>query len=115
MAGSPAPRRPSDREQIKAMLGDFDPQSSPHVNEFLDYLGHPRHKMILAFACFIADLCQLQAPNRIEKKSKELLLKWVHDHWDVIQNHYTRLTILADDGTVLSHTGPKGNQPQPSA
>jgi hypothetical protein len=45
----------TDKEQIKANLGDFDPKQNEYVAEFMAFLGRPRHRVIVQIVSIIAN------------------------------------------------------------
>jgi hypothetical protein len=94
--------RLTDKEQIEAKLGDFDPKQSQYVSEFMAFLGRPRHRVIVEIVSTIATASDLPALSRVEKKSKELVLKWVHDHWEIVKPRLREFLLFAEDGTRLS-------------
>jgi hypothetical protein len=94
--------RRTDKDQIEAKLGDFDPKKSQHVADFMEFLGRPRHRVIVEIVSIIANKSGLPALSRVEKKSKELVLKWVHEHWEVVRPKLRDFHLFANDGTRVS-------------
>jgi hypothetical protein len=98
----PEESKKSDKEQIIAELGSFDPSSSHFVAQFMSTLGRPRHKCIVVICGQIAQLENLPPLTRIQKKSKELVQKWIHDHWSYVQPRLCEFRLYASDGTLIS-------------
>jgi hypothetical protein len=94
----------SDKAQIDEELGDFHPKDSTAVQEFMAAMGKPRHKLIVVICTQIAELETLPPLSRVQKKSKELLQKWIHDNWARVEPHLSEFTVYARDGTLLSKT-----------
>jgi hypothetical protein len=94
--------RLTDKQQIEAKLGNFDPKKSQYVAEFMAFMGRPRHRVIVEIVSTIATASDLPPLSRVEKKSKELVLKWVHDHWAVVKPRLPEFHLFAKDGTRVS-------------
>jgi uncharacterized glyoxalase superfamily metalloenzyme YdcJ len=91
----------SDKAQIDRELGGFRPRDSAAVREFMAALGKRRHRMIVVICGQIAELESLPPLTRIQKKSKELLQKWIDDNWPCVAAHFGEFTVDAQDGTLL--------------
>jgi hypothetical protein len=98
----PQEPKKSDKDQIEEQLGNFKPDESPFVRSFMSSLGKPRHRVILTICGRIAELERIPPLSRIEKKSKELAKKWIHDHWTSVEPHIGEFRLYASDGTLIS-------------
>jgi hypothetical protein len=65
-------------------------------------LGRPRDEVIVVNCGQIAQLENLPPLTHIQKKSKELAQKWIHDHWSYVQPRLCQFRLRASDGTLIS-------------
>jgi hypothetical protein len=96
-----APRL-TDKEEINIQLDGFDPRKSPFANEFMTFFGRPNHHVVLKFASLIAETAGLGTLSRLQKKSKKLALRWIHDNWSIVKPRMDEFYLYASDGSRVS-------------
>lgn len=86
----------TEKDRVKQKLAGFDPRESPACIFINNHFGSDIHQQTLCeFAKKIAKKNQIVL-DRDSKRRKTVLLKWFHDHWDVIRNDFENTQLLND-------------------
>ena len=86
----------TEKDRVKQKLAGFDPRESPACIFINNHFGSDIHQQTLCeFAKKIAKKRQIIL-DRDSKRRKTVLLKWFHDHWDVIQADFENTQLLND-------------------
>lgn len=88
--------RQTDKERIDELLDNFDYKQSEHCKYYLEKFQNPRQPIIKQMMKCISSTKNI-ALIREEKKSRKLLLKWIHDHWEDVYPMLDQFTLKADD------------------
>lgn len=91
----------TEKDRVKQKLAGFDARQSPACIYINSHFGADIHQQTLCkFAKKIAKKRQIIL-DRDSKRRKTLLLKWFHDHWDLIRTDFEN-TQLLDDTLVIN-------------
>ena len=87
-----------DKEKVKAILGDFDPNKSEAWLTLEENFGvNVKQPPLLEIAKIIGQHVHINV-NRNARRRKSVLIKWYHDNWDVIKPYIKNFRV--DDETV---------------
>jgi hypothetical protein len=100
-----AKQRLTDKEEINNQLDGFNPRESTFVREFMTFFSMPNHQVVLKIAALIAEAAGLEKFNRLQKKSKKLALRWIHDNWSFVKPRMEEFYLFAINGRRVSKNG----------
>jgi hypothetical protein len=94
---------------VRYRLGDFDPRNSP-ISDLLrdrfpdatkaELISVAQMTILVAHARFTTLPHSFDRFDRVTRRSKDLIFKWYHDHWMIIQS------IFPDIGLADEHFSP---------
>ena len=87
-----------DKEKVKAILGDFDPNKSEAWLTLEECFGvNVKQPPLLEIAKIIGQHVHINV-NRNARRRKSVLIKWYHDNWNALKPYIKHFQV--DDETV---------------
>ena len=90
-----------DKEKVKQILSDFDPNKSEAWNTITERFGmNIKQPPLLEIAKIIGEHINISV-NRNARRRKSVLIKWYHDNWALIKPFIGNFTVNDETVTLV--------------